>query len=195
MIRAVPRNRWLLSTIITAIIALLSLSDARGNELLAKDAPSGSRPACSQGSPCSLEFYDRHGSFYLSPDDRNNGRFNSVGQEVHLKLKARQTGYQTKVPQEFCGTERSNAAIHLATATSEDAAGMTYISLTNVKTMDLRWLSRNSSVEYTTEVFFGYRFLPFGEILLGKGVKLQRSRNALFEAEDDGWRMKFRILF
>lgn len=197
MIRTILRNRCLLLTIFVAAIALFAFSGVSGNELFTEDTPSKNRPACKQGSSYFLDFYDRHGSnsVYPSSDDHHGGRFNNAEQEIYLTLKARPASYQTKMSQEPCGAKHVNAAISSAAAASENTTGTTYISLTNVKTMDLRWLSRNSPAEYKTEVFFGYRFLPFGEILLGKGVKLQRSPNAFFEAGDDGWRVKFRVLF
>ncbi len=49
--------------------------------------------------------------------------------------------------------------------------------------------------EYKTELMLGYRLLPYGEILLGKGVLFQRTETSGFQAHDDGWRMKFSINF
>jgi hypothetical protein len=78
---------------------------------------------------------------------------------------------------------------------NEDSENKAYITLAKVDNIDVIGLKKLTPNEYKAEVSLGYRLTPFGEILLGRGIKVERKEDALFEAHDNGWRVKFKVNF
>lgn len=68
----------------------------------------------------------------------------------------------------------------------------------NITRKDIRppWGIRDPSLdEYRADVSLGYRLLPYCEVLLGRGVIVERKDDTVFDAHDDGWRMQFKLNF
>lgn len=77
----------------------------------------------------------------------------------------------------------------------DDKEDESYLSLAKVKRFEVKDIKKISDSEFKAEVYVGYRLTPFGEILLGKGVEVERKEDALIKATDDGWRIKFKTNF
>lgn len=70
-----------------------------------------------------------------------------------------------------------------------------YIELIERQSFEVVDFKKIASHETKADIMVGYKLTPYGEILLGRGIMVQRKEGALFEAQDEGWRVKIKINF
>jgi len=144
----------------------------------------------------SLERYQQHGNFYyIGSDEKTVEKYRKLEEAGYVKLKLisgkdLEKGLDSAYAVEF--TEKAAPFLVKPEGGSEDRI---YINLAKIDNLDVTGVKRTAQKEYKAEVMLGYKVTPFGEVLLGRGVKLDRKEDASFEAQDDGWRVKFKINF
>ncbi len=69
------------------------------------------------------------------------------------------------------------------------------MSLGRTDKVDITVIKQVAPKEYKAEFLIGYRLTPFGEILLGKQMILERKEDAFFEHKDNGWKIRFKTSF
>ncbi|OPY79721.1 MAG: hypothetical protein A4E64_00365 [Syntrophorhabdus sp. PtaU1.Bin058] len=144
----------------------------------------------------SLERYQQHGNFYyIGSDEKTVEKYRRLEEAGYVKLKLisgkdLEKGLDSAYAVEF--TEKAAPFLIKPEGGSEDRI---YINLAKIDNLDVTGVKRTAQKEYKAEVMLGYKVTPFGEVLLGRGVKLDRKEDASFEAQDDGWRVKFKINF
>jgi hypothetical protein len=66
-----------------------------------------------------------------------------------------------------------------------------YVGYARVNRVEVTQLKKLSENEYKAEFMLGYAVGPFGSLLFGRELYLQRPQDALFDYRDNGWRIKF----
>ena len=149
-----------------------------------------------EGKVESLERYQKYPNFYyIGSDEKTVEKYRKLEEEGYVKLKLisgkdLEKGLDTAYAIEF--TEKATPYLIKPEGGSEDRV---YIDLAKINDLDVTGVKRTAQKEYKAEVMLGYKMTPFGEVLLGRGVKLDRKEDASFEAQDDGWRVKFKFNF
>lgn len=144
----------------------------------------------------SLERYPKNATFYyIGSDEKTIEKYRKLEEAGYVKLKLISgkdpgKGLDTAYAVEF--TEK--AAPYLSKPEGESGDRI-YINLAKIDNLDVTGIKRTAQREYKAEVMLGYKATPFGEVLLGRGVRLDRKEDASFEAQDNGWRVKFKINF
>jgi len=149
-----------------------------------------------EGKMESLERYQKYPNFYyIGSDEKTIEKYRKLEEAGYVKLKLisgkdLEKGLDTAYAIEF--TEKAAPYLVKPEGGSEDRV---YIDLAKIDNLDVTGVKRTAQKEYRAEVMLGYKVTPFGEVLLGRGVKLDRKEDASFEAQDDGWRVKFKFNF
>ena len=149
-----------------------------------------------EGKIESLERYQKYPNFYyIGSDEKTVEKYRKLEDAGYVKLrlvsgKDLEKGLNSAYVVEF--TEKAIPYIVKPESGSEDRI---CINLAKIDSLDVTGVKRTAQKEYKAEVMLGYKVTPFGEVLLGRGVKLDRKEDASFEAQDNGWRVKFKINF
>lgn len=149
-----------------------------------------------EGKLESLDRYQKYPNFYyIGSDEKTVDKYRKLEEAGYVKLKLisgkdLEKGLNTAYAVEF--TEKATPYLVRPENGSEDSV---YINLAKIESLDVTGIKRTAQKEYKAEVMLGYKVTPFGEVLLGRGVKLDRKEDASFEAQDNGWRVKFKINF
>jgi hypothetical protein len=73
--------------------------------------------------------------------------------------------------------------------------GFAFIDIAKAKDYREMDILGTAPKEHRAEFFLGFRLLPDTEVLLGKGIRLERTPTDSFAPYDDGWRFKFKKNF
>ncbi|MCX5802722.1 MAG: hypothetical protein NTU69_04175 [Proteobacteria bacterium] len=141
-------------------------------------------------------YYQKYGPFYYIGSD--NGVINKhkeLEQGGYVKVRALSDSKTSSESKTTYGIQFTDKALPYMAKNNEDSENKAYITLAKVDNIDVIGLKKLTPNEYKAEVSLGYRLTPFGEILLGRGIKVERKEDALFEAHDNGWRVKFKVNF
>ncbi len=184
--------------VLSAILLFSGLTAGiRAEELTEEEAKKLIRGVVKQeGKLESLERYQKYPNFYyIGSDEKTVDKYRKLEEAGYVKLKLISgkdlaKGLNTAYAVEF--TEKATPYLVRPENGSEDSI---YINLAKIESLDVTGVKRTAEKEYKAEVMLGYKVTPFGEVLLGRGVKLDRKENASFEAQDNGWRVKFKINF
>ncbi|MBP6941907.1 MAG: hypothetical protein KBB65_09050 [Syntrophorhabdaceae bacterium] len=186
------------SVFLSAILLLSGLTvGLRAEELTEEEAKKLIQGVVKhEGKLESLERYQKHANFYyIGSDEKTVEKYRKLEEAGYVKLKLvsgkdLEKGLNTAYAIEF--TEKAAPYLVKPEGESEDRI---YINLAKIESLDVTGVKRTAQKEYNAEVMLGYKVTPFGEVLLGRGVKLERKEDASFEAQDNGWRVKFKINF
>lgn len=149
-----------------------------------------------EGKVESLERYQKLANFYyIGSDEKTIEKYRRLEEAGYVKMKLvsgkdLEKGLDTAYAVEFT----DKAAPYLSKPEGE-SGDRVYINLAKIDSLDVTGIKRTTPKEYKAEVMLGYKVTPFGEVLLGRGVRLDRKEDASFEAQDNGWRVKFKIDF
>lgn len=144
----------------------------------------------------SLQRYQKYTNFYyIGSDEKTVEKYRKLEEAGYVKLKLisgkdLEKGLDTAYAIEF--TEKAAPYLVKPESGSEDKI---YINLAKIDNLDVTGIRKTARKEYRADVMLGYKVTPFGEVLLGRGVKLDRKEDASFEAQDNGWRVKFKLHF
>lgn len=149
-----------------------------------------------EGKVESLERYQQHGNFYyIGSDEKTVEKYRKLEEAGYVKLKLISGKDLAKGLDSAYAVEFTEKAAPFLVKPKDGSEDRIYINLAKIDNLDVTGVKRTAQKEYKAEVMLGYKVTPFGEVLLGRGVRLDRKEDASFEAQDDGWRVKFKINF
>jgi hypothetical protein len=138
--------------------------------------------------------YERYGTLYrIDPQAFPLTKYQELEKEGYIKILPDTTSSQASGA--VYGIQFTEKAGPFITKTDVPSDDKVYIDLAKVDTVKIMALEKNQQNEYKADVSIGLRLTPFGEILLGRGVKIERNENVSFAPHDDGWRVKLKINF
>ncbi|HBE45520.1 MAG TPA: hypothetical protein DDW17_08805 [Deltaproteobacteria bacterium] len=143
-----------------------------------------------------IKTYTRQGLFYsIGSDKETIARYSILEQQGYVKINPPPDSKEKGQSLTTCGIQFTEKASPYISQPEKNSEHKAFVTLAKVDSLDVIGLRRLNEKEFKAEVALGYRLTPFGEILLGHGVILQRKEDAYFEAQDNGWRIKFKINF
>lgn len=166
------------------------------NDLTLPEAESLVRNALEEGNQAAItRQFRKEGSLYsIGSDAKIVSGFQNLEKEGYVKvvpLPSKETGEGEAEAWGIQFTEKAKPYV----TEKKNNGNEVFVTLGRVSNFDVRGIERTTRKEYKAEVSLGYRLTPFGEVLLGRGVRIERKEDAQFEAQDDGWRVKLRIDF
>jgi hypothetical protein len=103
-------------------------------------------------------------------------------------------GFQKEIRPAY-GLQFSNKPSPFLLGPSRGLTDKVYIELNKIQNFDIVDFKKIAVNEYKADLFVGFKLTPFGDILLGRGIMVQRKDGAFFETYDEGWRVKLKIQF
>jgi hypothetical protein len=113
-----------------------------------------------------------------------------------------------RLPEKGAASSGDSATAPLRDATTADAkapkaaqptengrSSLAFIDIAKAKDYKEMDILRTTPKEHKAELFLGFRFLPDTEVLLGKGIRVERTPTDTLAPRDDGWRFKFKANF
>lgn len=144
----------------------------------------------------SLARYHQHGNFYyIGSDEKTVEKYRKLEEAGYVKLRLISGKDLEKCLDSAYAVEFTEKAAPFLIKPEDASEDRIYINLAKIDNLDVTGVRRTAQKEYKAEVMLGYKVTPFGEVLLGRGVRLDRKEDASFEAQDDGWRVRFKINF
>ncbi len=186
------------SRLLLAILLALALcSHSEGADLSPDEAARLVREALEVGKDSEfIRQYERTGALYpVTGEKRALQGYRTLEKEGFLKLRPFKEETREGEQVEAFGIQFTEKADPYVRKSNGDSENRAYLSLARVENLDVTGIRPLNPREYKAEVHIGYRLTPFGEILLGRGVILERKQDAFFEAHDNGWRVKFKASF
>lgn len=149
-----------------------------------------------EGKVESLQRYQKYANFYyIGSDEKTIEKYRKLEEAGYVKLKLISGKDLEKGLNSAYAVEFTEKAMPYLVKPEGESGDRIYINLAKIDSLDVTGIKMTAQKEYKAEVMLGYKVTPFGEVLLGRGVRLERKEDASFEAQDNGWRVKFKINF
>jgi len=140
--------------------------------------------------------YNRYGTVYtIGADKETITKYRILEEKGYVKIQPIGEGNEKEQSSRTYGIQFTEKASPYVTQPEKNSESPAFVTLAKVDNLDVIGVRKLNTKEFKAEVALGYRLTPFGEILLGRSVILQRKEDAYFEAQDNGWRVKFKINF
>jgi hypothetical protein len=177
---------------------LLFSTNVHSDELSLDEATTIMRQAVNkEGQESFTRHYQKYGFLYqIDNGNEVSEKYRALERAGYIRiLPDKSPSDSSKMTYGIQFTEKAAPYLTYLMKKDGDPENMAYVSLAKVDTVEVLRLKKTAPKEYKAEVVIGLRLTPFGEVLLGRGVKVERREDAVFEANDDGWRVKFKIHF
>ncbi|HOV90725.1 MAG TPA: hypothetical protein PKW07_08445 [Syntrophorhabdaceae bacterium] len=140
-------------------------------------------------------YYTKNGSFYpLTWENDDINKYKILEEKGYILLKPITDTDATEINKKYgiIFTEKAEPYLIKKDDETKDRA---LVSLGRTDKVDITVIKQVAPKEYKAEFLIGYRLTPFGEILLGKQMILERKEDAFFEHKDNGWKIRFKTSF